>query len=116
MEDFLIAAVIFFGFYHIFKLISDHLLRRKIIKTGHLDKAGILDPVKVESDESNRYPSLKWGLVAFSAGLGLILIEVIRQINPDMVDRYHALLPTGIVLVFIAIGFLAYFFIANRKK
>ncbi len=114
VTDVLIPAVVFFGLYHMMKLIADYLLKRKIIKAGHIDKAGILEPPK-QNDENNRYPSLKWGLVALCTGLGFIIIEVIRQVNPTMIDYHNAVLPIGILLVFISLGFLSYFFIMNRK-
>lgn len=116
MEEVLITAVIFFAIYHITKLISDHLLKRKIIKAGHLEKAQILEPIKIESEEVNRYPSLKWGLVALLGGLGLILIDIIRGINPDLINYKNAVMPIGIVLVFVSLGFLSYFFIVNHKN
>ena len=116
MEDILIPAVIFFAFYHIIKLISDHLLRRKLIKAEQYERVGILEAPKPTSDEVNKYPSLKWGLVALMGGLGFILIEVLRIINPDLIDYRDAVLPIGIILVFVSLGFLIYFFIMNGKK
>lgn len=113
--DVLIPAIVFFGLYHMMKLVSEHLLKRKIIKAGRVDKAGILEPPK-QSEEINRYPSLKWGLVALTAGLGFILIEILRQVNPALIDYHNAVLPVGILLVFISLGFLIYFFIINRKS
>jgi len=50
------------------------------------------------------------------SGLGFILIEVLRVINPDLIDYRDAVLPVGILLVFVALGFLIYFFIMNGKK
>ena len=114
--DALIPAVIFFAAYHIIKLISEHLLKRKLIKAEQYDKAGILEPPKSTSEENNKYPSLKWGLVALTTGIGFIIIEVMRQINTDLVDYRHAFLPFGILLVFVSLGFLIYFFIMNGKK
>ena len=115
ISDAIIPAVVFFGLYHMMKLVSDHLLKRKIIKAGHIDKAGILEPLK-QSEEINRYPSLKWGLVALTTGLGFILIEVLHQVNPALIDHHNPELPVGILLVFISLGFLIYFFIMNRKS
>ncbi len=116
ITDALITAIVFFGLYHIIKMFTDFLLKRKIIKAGHVDKAGILDPVSAISEE-NRYPTLKWGLVSFMAGAGLILIEVLsRGGQISWVKEYNSLLPIGIELVFIAAGFLIYFFIVNAKK
>ncbi len=115
MNEIFVTAVVFYGIYMIIKVISDHFLKRKIINAGHIDKAGILDPVVDTIGKENKYPSLKWGLVAFMAGLGLIIIELIRFSRPEMINVYDAMLPVGIELVFISLGFLIYFFIVNRK-
>jgi hypothetical protein len=115
-EGALITAIVFFGLYNIIKMFTDFLLKRKIIKAGHVDKAGILDPVSAISEE-NRYPTLKWGLVSLMAGAGLILIEILsRGGQIAWIKDYNSLLPIGIELVFIAAGFLIYFFIVNAKK
>jgi hypothetical protein len=113
-SELFVTAVVFFGFYHIIKLISEHILKSRLIKSGHIDKAGILE-TPTPSAEVNRYPSLKWGLVALTTGIGFIIIEVMRQVNPSMIDYNNASLPIGILLVFVSLGFLAYFFIINRK-
>ena len=115
MEDILIPAIVFFAAYHIIRILSEHLLKRKIIKSGHFEKAAILDQTKSESEEVNKYPSLKWGLVAFMAGLGLIVTKLIDQ-NVYWMHKEDALLPIGIELVFISLGFLMYFFYVNLKK
>ncbi len=114
-HDIFIPAIVFFATYHIIRLIADYLLKRKIIKAGHVDKAGILEPPK-QSEEVNRYPSLKWGLVALMTGLGFIVIEILRNVNPDLLNYDDAVLPLGILLVFVSLGFLAYFFLMNKKR
>ena len=91
-------------------------LKRKIIKAGHIEKAHILDPVKLDPEEVNKYPSLKWGLIAFLAGLGLIIIEVLKVSYPGLINYRHSIMPVGIELVFISLGFLIYFFIMNMRK
>ena len=114
-EDAIMAAIVFFAIYQILKLFSDHFLKNKLIKAGKYENAGILESPKA-SEEVNRYPSLKWGLVALMSGLGFILIEILRQINPNLIDYDNAFLPIGILLVFVSLGFLIYFFIMNSKK
>lgn len=116
MEEVFVTAIVFYGFYHLVRLISEHILKSKIIRGGHIEQAGILASPVLQSEEVNRYPSLKWGLVAFLAGLGLIVIEIIRYYNPESVNFRNSLLPFGIELVFISLGFLIYFFIVNRRK
>jgi hypothetical protein len=114
-SEILVTAIVFYGFYYIIKLISEHFLKSRLIKAGHVDKAGILEK-PAPNAEVNQYPSLKWGLVALTTGLGFIIIEIMRQINPSMIDYHNASLPIGILLVFISLGFLVYFFIINRKR
>ena len=115
-EDILIPAVIFFAAYHIVRTLSEHFLKRKIIKSGHFEKAEILSQTKVGPEEVNKYPSLKWGLVAFMAGAGLIVTEFFRSKQAYWIDERDAMLPLGIELVFISLGFLIYFFIVNFRK
>jgi len=110
----IVTAVVFFGIYSLVKVLTDYLLRRKIVKSGHLDKAGILESVE---GETNKYPTLKWGLVTLFAGIGMILIQILSRAGRLNWDQgADAFLPVGIELVFIAAGFLTYFFIAVSKK
>jgi hypothetical protein len=124
MREVLMTAVVFYAFYEIIKNFTDFLLRRKIIKAGHFESAGILEQkvasLNPENQEANKYPSLKWGLVAFFAGIGFI---VINQMSPSLYnqDNYRnfmddSLLPFGIELVSISFGFLVYFLIVNFTK
>jgi len=126
MSEVLMAAVVFFAFYQIIKNFSGFRLRRKIIKARQFENAGILEQKIAssisENQEANKYPSLKWGLVALFAGLGFILID---QMGPGMGNEdayrnymHEGLMPFGIELVSIAMGFIVYFLIVNfsRKK
>ena len=116
MPEVIVTAVVFFATYHIIRLISNHLLKRKLIKAEQYERVGILEEPKVENDESNRYPSLKWGLVALMTGLGFIIIEVMGSLfDREMVRGRDAVLPLGILMVCISLGFLIYFFIMNGK-
>jgi len=124
MKEVLMTAVVFYAFYEIIKNFTDFLLRRKIIKAGHFESAAILEQkvasLSPENQEANKYPSLKWGLVAFFAGIGFIIIN---QMSPSLYnqDNYRnfmedSLLPFGIELVSISFGFLVYFLIVNFSK
>ena len=116
LSEIVVTGLVFFGIYHILVLISDYFLKRKLIKAGQYEKVGILEAKSVVSEETNKYPSLKWGLVALMTGIGLIVIEIMRASNPYMWNVENAVLPFGILLVFISSGFLLYFFFMNRKK
>ena len=121
MNEVLMAAVVFFAIYQILKSFTDFLLKRKIIKAGHFENAGILEQKvaigSAESQETNKYPSLKWGLVALFSGIGLIIID---QLTPGIQNEevynhfmWDSMLPFGIELVSISFGFLIYFLIVN---
>lgn len=127
-NEVLMAAVVFYAIYQILKNFTDFLLKRKIIKAGHFDNAGILEQKvtseATENQEANKYPSLKWGLVAFFAGIGFIIIN---QISPALSDgeywqsshnnfMEHSMLPFGIELVSISFGFIIYFLIVTFMK
>ena len=124
MSEVLMAAVVFYAFYEIIKNFTDFLLRRKIIKAGHFESAGILEQkvasLSHENQEANKYPSLKWGLVAFFAGIGFIVINQMSPSSNDIngINNFHSnsLLPFGIELVSISFGFLVYFLIVNFAK
>jgi hypothetical protein len=115
MEDVFVAAVVFGGIYYLIKVFTDFLLKRKIINSGHIDKAGIMEPP--QNREVNSYPTLKWGLVTLFAGLGLLVIALIS--NGESFDRIRpagAFLQFGIELIAISLGFLVYFIIARSTK
>jgi hypothetical protein len=124
MNDVLMVSVIFYAIYQVVKNFTDFLLRRKIIKAGHFENAGILEQkiasANIENQEANKYPSLKWGLVAFFAGIGFLIID---QQTPSVQNQeiynnfmWHSMLPFGIELVSISMGFIIYFLIVNFSK
>jgi len=123
MNEVLMAAVVFFAIFQILKNFTDFLLKRKIIGTGHIENAGILDQkvasANVENREANKYPSLKWGLIAFFAGIGFIFIYLLSPgtQNEDVYRNFmDGMLPFGIELVSISLGFIIYFLIVNFSK
>ncbi len=116
--ELLMAAVVFFSIITFVKMMSSHFLKRKIIKTGHFDRAEILDQntdVEVKKQfEYDQYPALKWGLVAFFGGFGFIAMEILGMEFPIFKD-YRSAMPYGIFFVSVAVGFLTYFFIMSKK-
>ena len=122
--DVMMVAVIFYAFYAILKNFTDFLLKRKIIRAGHFENAGILDQkvasLEPENREANKYPSLKWGLVAFFGGIGFILTELVGPSisNSDNYQNFmhNSMMTFGIELVSISLGFIVYFLIVNFSK
>jgi hypothetical protein len=126
INDVLMVSAVFFAIYSILKNFTDFLLKRKIIRAGHFESAGILNQAvtseAAEASDVNKYPALKWGLVAFFGGLGFIVID---QMSPAISNQdnyrnfmHDSMLPFGIELVAISFGFILYFLIVNfiRKK
>lgn len=115
MKDAVIVAIVFFALYHILKEFTVFRLKRRIIRNGHIGKAEILNsPEELKGEK--RYSTLKWSIVAFLAGAGLIVIELLNlNVSEQWAKGYGSLLPIGIELVFISLGFLIYFIIVSVK-
>ncbi|BAX79275.1 DUF6249 domain-containing protein [Labilibaculum antarcticum] len=118
LDELLMVAVVFFSIITFVKILSAHFLKRKLIKAGHFEKAGILEQdaeIEVKKQvKYDQYPALKWGLVAFFGGLGFIVMELLAASNP-MFKQYDSAMPYGIFFVSISIGFLLYYRIMSRK-
>lgn len=117
MEEVLITVAVFGGIYYLIKVFTDFLLKRKLINTGHVDKADILDSTP-KIKEENIYPTLKWGLVTLFAGLGLLVIS--RIAKGESMSNYGRIVESymsiGIELIAISLGFLVYFIITRFRS
>jgi hypothetical protein len=112
MEEVFITIAVFGGILLIIKSFTDFLLKRKLINSGHIDKAGILEAPKLF--EENSYPTLKWGLITLFGGIALMVVALVDMNN---LEYYHkSFLEFGIVLIGVSIGFLLYFFIMRVIK
>lgn len=80
-------------------------LKKRIIDAGPLDE----NTTKL-MEQLSAVQVLKWAIVLFMGGLGLITIEILPF------SATESLIPYGIEAIFLAIGFLVYFFILNSKK
>jgi hypothetical protein len=94
------AALYFFT-----KVLTDYILKKKMIEKGYVseDTQAIFKSYK----QGNKYGSLKWGLLFFTGGLSLIIMEVLN-VRPD------SPLPYGIFTVSLSVGFLVYYFIVKK--
>ncbi len=84
----------------------NYRLKKRIIDSGPIDKEAIGFLQKLTDSGAEQ---LKWGCVLFMAGLGLV-------INHYLSYYEDSVLPYGIELMFIAAGFLVYYFIVTRKQ
>ena len=89
-------------------VITNYFLKRRLIQSGNLDAES--QKILSKSFVNMKFDDLKWGLVMLFAGIGLVIIEFL----PDSLVRDSAL-PIGIELIFIAIGFLTYFYYVKDK-
>jgi len=96
------AAVYFFA-----KVMTDYLLKKKMIDKGFVgDDAQSL--FKVQEGTTNRYSSLKWGLIVLFAGISLVLMEFIPYYG-------NSPLPYGLFAISVSLGFLIYYFLVRRE-
>lgn len=84
----------------------NYLLKRRLIKSGQLDN----NYLQLLKKKVNILSSLKWGILLLFGGAGLIITGYFHfdwQLSP---------VPWGIETVFIAAGFLLYYFIVSRTN
>ena len=117
MQEVFMVAIVFAGFFYIIKMFTDFLLKRRIVKSGHIEKADILSPVKPVDEEPQRMKSLKWAMVAIMGGAGFIVAYVVgKMYGMSWRELDSSLISFGIELMFVGLGFLFYFLIANKQK
>jgi hypothetical protein len=93
--------------YFFTKVMTDYMLKKKMVDKGFVneDTQAIF---KQYEGESNKYSSLKWGLIAFFGGISLIIMEYV-PVSPD------SPLPYGLFAVSVSLGFLIYYFLVKRE-
>jgi hypothetical protein len=93
--------------YFVTKVLTDYILKKRMIEKGFVndDTQAIF---KEHAANEGKYPSLKWGLIAFFAGLSLIIMEYI-PVTPE------SPLPYGLFTVSVSVGFLIYYFIVKKE-
>jgi len=92
----------------IVETLSKNRLRSKVITSGISDEKFLQGLFTKPQKIDNRYQSLKWGLILLFTGMGLIILEFIPY-------QHDSPLPYGIEATAVALGFLIYYLIVNRK-
>ncbi|MFP3599217.1 DUF6249 domain-containing protein [Chryseobacterium sp. SIMBA_029] len=87
-------------------VITNYNLKKKILNKEHLD-----DKMFVILNNLTGFNSemLKWGIILLFGGAGLIVLEFLPH------DE-NTPLPYGVMTVFVALGFLTYYFIMKNQK
>lgn len=84
----------------------NYRLKKQLIELSMLHQ----DLIESLTGPGFKYEALKWGLILFFGGTGLIVIDFIPYENAN------SSLPYGVETVFLAAGFLAYYFLVKDKK
>lgn len=82
-------------------------LKKRIVDSGTLDENAVKLLNRLSGADSQ---ALKWAIILFSGGLGLVVLEFL----PYSIE--NSLLPYGVESVFLAAGFLAYYFINKKER
>lgn len=90
----------------IIKAITNYRLKRRVIEAGIVNEDAI--ELLKDSGKESYFSSLKWGLILFFVGIGLITINFI-DLYYDSTAAY------GIVLTAASLGFLIYFMFMKRE-
>ena len=92
------------GIGYFLKTVTNYRLKKKLIEKDLVNSEAV-DLFKDQTD--NRYSSLKWGLIVFFGGVGLIMMHSLEYYRDSP-------LPFGILAVSISFGFLVYFYLAGK--
>jgi len=84
----------------------DYRLKKRIIDSEPIDNDAINFLKKLTDSGTEQ---LKWGCVLFMTGLGLV---VTHYLSYDV----DSVLPYGVEIMFIAAGFLIYYFFVTQKQ
>jgi hypothetical protein len=95
------ASIYFFT-----KIMTDYILKKKMIEKGYVNED--TQAIFKQHTSSNKFTSLKWGLITFFAGLSLIIMEYI-PVTPQ------SPLPYGLFAVSVSLGFLIYYFLLKKE-
>jgi hypothetical protein len=103
-----IIGIIFFVIIAVLIIaVFNYRLKKRILDAGPLDETS----VKLLSQLSGLgSESLKWGIILFFAGIGLVTMQYIPYSAED------SPLPYGVEMIFISAGFLTYYLAMQRKK
>ena len=93
--------------YFFTKVLTDYILKKKMVEKGFVndDTQAIF---KQHDSLDGKYSSLKWGLIAFFAGLSLIIMEYV-PVSPQ------SPLPYGLFTISVSLGFLIYYFVVKQE-
>ncbi len=88
------------------RTLTDYFLKKRMVQSG-------LNPEEMKTllkeREQGKYTALKWGLIVFFGGLGLLIISFVPY-EPS------SPFPFGILAIFLSAGFLVYYFMVKKDN
>ncbi len=107
LGSFIMIIAVFAIFARIVGLTYNFILKRRMIELGHIDDKSI---EFLSKPEESKLQNMKWALLFFFGGLGLVIIQFLPFKDEG------SPLPYGVEAIFLAIGFFLYYIIARRPK
>jgi purine-cytosine permease-like protein len=107
LAPFIVMIAILITIASIIIVLSNYTLKRRIIDKGPLDEHSLKFLEKLTGAGSE---ILKWGIIILFGGIGLVVLEFVPF------DANISPLPYGIEAIFIALGFLLYYYLVQRKS
>jgi len=104
LAPFIVMIAILITIASIVIALLNYRLKKRIIEAGRIDEnivARLFKPAGFPFD------LLKWGLLLFFGGLGLVVLEFVPYRGDE------SPLPYGLEAIFIAAGFLVYYFLVR---
>lgn len=103
-----IIVIVFFIIVAVLMIaLLNYRLKRRILDAGPLNESAVKALAAISGYGME---ALKWGLILLCGGIGLVVLQYLPYSAED------SPLPYGVVTIFIAIGFLSYYFIVKAKK
>lgn len=103
-----IIVIVFFILIAIFILaLYNYRLKKRIIDAGPIDDISLKFLVQLSGSGNE---AMKWGLLLLSAGIGFVVMQFVPYSAED------SPVPYGIEMIFVAIGFLLYYFFLTKQK
>ena len=110
MDETLVPIALFIAFtftvVSVTRIVSEGRTRRRLIEGGNSPEV-LRALTAAGQQDAGLHNALKWGLVMLALGVALIVVQFIPY-GPDEPIAF------GIVLVFVALGLLAYYAVGRR--
>ena len=107
LAPFIVMIAILITIATLIVVLSNYILKRRIIEKGPIDENAYKFLEKLTGTGSE---VLKWGIIVLFGGIGLVVLEFVPY------DANTSPLPYGVEAIFIASGFLLYYYLVQRKK